>query len=181
MLLRNREKYILTADTSKANVQMAIQMDVDPQQRRTVSDNVQQGHHIIVSGLLQKCKDCSGEKGFDGVITALQMQTYLCVRDFRQRKNKKGEAYGWPVAVYCTPEHLWGRDHVTSAYTESAASSGEKNRSAHAGNLPDCNQTAGTSVGGEYCCTVIHKNIYSGSVRAAEAEIRGSLIQRERF
>ena len=33
-----------------------------------------------------------GEKGFDGVITALQMQTYLCVRDFRQRKNKKGEA-----------------------------------------------------------------------------------------
>ena len=67
-----------------------------------------------------------GEKGFDGVITALQMQTYLCVRDFRQRKNKKGEAYGWPVAVYCTPEHLWGRDHVTSAYTESAASSGEK-------------------------------------------------------
>ena len=65
-------------------------------------------------------------QGFDGVITALQMQTYLCVRDFRQRKNKKGEAYGWPVAVYCTPEHLWGRDHVTSAYTESAASSGEK-------------------------------------------------------
>lgn len=69
-----------------------------------------------------------GEKGFDGVITALQMQTYLCVRDFRQRKNKKGEAYGWPVAVYCTPEHLWGRDHVTSAYTESAASSGEKSQ-----------------------------------------------------
>lgn len=67
-----------------------------------------------------------GEKGFDGVITALQMQTYLCVRDFRQRKNKKGEAYGWPVAVYCTPEHLWGRDHVTSAFAESAASSGEK-------------------------------------------------------
>lgn len=39
---------------------------------------------------------------------------------------KNEEAYGWPVAVYCTPEHLWGRDHVTSAYTESAASSGEK-------------------------------------------------------
>ncbi len=30
-----------------------------------------------------------GEKGFDGVITALQMQTYLCVRDFRQRKTKR--------------------------------------------------------------------------------------------
>lgn len=35
-----------------------------------------------------------GEKGFEGVITGLQMQLYLCVRDFRQRKNKKGESYG---------------------------------------------------------------------------------------
>lgn len=35
-----------------------------------------------------------GEKGFDGVITTLQMQTYLCLRDFRQRKNKKGEVVG---------------------------------------------------------------------------------------
>lgn len=32
-----------------------------------------------------------------------------------------------------------------------------KNRSTHAGNLPDCNQAAGTSVGGEYCCAVIDK------------------------
>ena len=32
-----------------------------------------------------------------------------------------------------------------------------KNRSAHAGNLPDCNQAAGTSVGGEYCYAVIDK------------------------
>ena len=54
----------------------------------------------------------------EGVITGLQMQLYLCVRDFRQRKNKKGEAYGWPIAVYATPEHLWGYDYVTSAYKE---------------------------------------------------------------
>ena len=59
-----------------------------------------------------------GEKGFDGIITSLQMQMYLCMRDFRQRKNKKGEEYGWPIAVYATPEHLWGYDYVTSAYKE---------------------------------------------------------------
>ena len=35
-----------------------------------------------------------GEKGFDGTMTDLQMKTYLTVRDFRQRKNKKGELYG---------------------------------------------------------------------------------------
>ena len=59
-----------------------------------------------------------GEKGFDGIMTSLQMEMYLCVRDFRQRKDKKGENYGWPIAVYATPEHLWGYDYVTSAYTE---------------------------------------------------------------
>ena len=59
-----------------------------------------------------------GEKGFDGVLAALQMETYLCISDFRQRKNKSGEGYGWQVAVYSTPEHLFGRKLVTSAYGE---------------------------------------------------------------
>lgn len=67
-----------------------------------------------------------GDKGFDGVITGLQMQTYLCVSDFRQKKNKKGEAYGWPIAIYSTPEHIFGYEMVTSAYTESATESGER-------------------------------------------------------
>ena len=49
-----------------------------------------------------------GEKGFDGVLTGLQMQMYLSVLDFKQRKNKKGECYGWPIAIYTTPEHMWG-------------------------------------------------------------------------
>ena len=59
-----------------------------------------------------------GEKGFEGTLTDLQMKTYLCVKDFRQRKNKKGQAYGWPVAVYAKPEALWGYDFVTSRYSE---------------------------------------------------------------
>lgn len=67
-----------------------------------------------------------GEKGFDGVITLLQMQMYLCVRDFRQRKNKQGEEYGWPIAIYATPEHLWGYDYVTSAYKENAEDSAKR-------------------------------------------------------
>ena len=67
-----------------------------------------------------------GEKGFEGTITGLQMQMDLCVRDFRKRKNKKGEPYGWPIAVYTTPEHLWGYDDVTSAYKEDPADSAMK-------------------------------------------------------
>lgn len=67
-----------------------------------------------------------GEKGFHGTVTALQMMTYLCVRDFRQKKNKKGQAYGWAVAVYTTPEHLFGHDLVTAAYHEAPEESGKK-------------------------------------------------------
>ena len=67
-----------------------------------------------------------GEKGFDGTITNLQMLTYLCVRDFRQKKNKKGQEYGWAVAVYSTPEHVFGYDLVTSAYNEAPEESGKR-------------------------------------------------------
>lgn len=62
-----------------------------------------------------------GEPNFEGMVTGLQMSLYLCVRDFRQRLNKQGLPYGWAIAVYCTPEHLWGYDRVTAAYREEPA------------------------------------------------------------
>ena len=68
----------------------------------------------------------SGEKNFEGEITNLQMQTYLCVRDFKRKTSKKGEEYGWGIAVYCTPEHIWGRDLVTSCYREDPEVSAER-------------------------------------------------------
>ena len=67
-----------------------------------------------------------GEKGFDGTITDLQHLLYLCVSDFRQKKNKKGQEYGWAIAVYSTPEHIFGYDCVTSAYSENPLESGKK-------------------------------------------------------
>lgn len=67
-----------------------------------------------------------GEKGFEGTITDLQHLLYLCVRDFRQKKNKNGQEYGWAIAVYSTPEHIFGYDHVTSAYSENPLESGKK-------------------------------------------------------
>ena len=67
-----------------------------------------------------------GEKGYEGVLAALQMQMYICVRDFRQRVNKQGEPYGWAIAVYATPEHMWGYEHVTSLYREAPQESAER-------------------------------------------------------
>lgn len=59
-----------------------------------------------------------GEKNFDGTVTGLMMQTYLCMRDFTQKKNKKGEYYGWHVAVYASPEEVYGYKYVTGRYSE---------------------------------------------------------------
>lgn len=59
-----------------------------------------------------------GEKGFDGAITNLMMQTYLCNCDFKKRVNKRGMEYGWDVAVYSSIEHINGYDYVTSCYKD---------------------------------------------------------------
>lgn len=64
-----------------------------------------------------------GEKNFDGTVTDLQMGGYLLIRDFRQRMNKKGAPYGWPISVYAAPEALWGYDHISSAYSMDPAES----------------------------------------------------------
>ena len=64
-----------------------------------------------------------GEKNFEGTVTDLQMGGYLLIRDFRQRINKKGAPYGWPISVYTTPEALWGYEHIASAYSVDPAES----------------------------------------------------------
>ena len=66
-----------------------------------------------------------GEKNFEGTMTDLQMKGYLIIRDFRQRLNKTGQPYGWPVSFYSLPETLWGYEHVSSAYSAKPARSGE--------------------------------------------------------
>lgn len=57
-----------------------------------------------------------GEKGFDTVMTLLQMQTYITVRGFQRKLNKKGEEFGWAVGVYSLSEELFGEEFVRSAY-----------------------------------------------------------------
>ncbi len=54
------------------------------------------------------------EKGFEGALTDLQMKTFLIMSDFRQRRNRRGEEYGWHVAELMTPETKWGYDAVNS-------------------------------------------------------------------
>lgn len=56
-----------------------------------------------------------GQKGFDTVITRLQMQTYINIADFEYSRDRYGRPYGWGVARYTTPEVQYGEDLLTSA------------------------------------------------------------------
>ena len=67
-----------------------------------------------------------GEKNYEGVLTELQMQSYLCIGDFRQRLNKRGEPYGWHIAVIAAPESRLGYDAIARAYAEPPQRSWER-------------------------------------------------------
>ena len=67
-----------------------------------------------------------GEKNFEGTLTSLEKASYLVIRDFRRRVNKKGGEYGWHIAVLTAPESIWGYDEVTADYSEEPAVSKQR-------------------------------------------------------
>ena len=58
----------------------------------------------------------NGKKGFDGIITRLQMQGYVTTSDFEYMKDKKGKVYGWGVARYATFEQQFGEFFTQNVY-----------------------------------------------------------------
>ena len=79
-----------------------------------------------LAGFGKRSDGSAGEQGFEGSITELQMQTYLIMSRFAQKRNKKGNAYGWHIAALETPETKWGREFVTSEYKAEPAKSWER-------------------------------------------------------
>lgn len=59
-----------------------------------------------------------GFKNFPGILTSLQMQTYLVTAGFRRRTGQKGQAYGMSVAIMLPPESVWGYEAVARGYEE---------------------------------------------------------------
>lgn len=78
-----------------------------------------------------------GNKGFDTVITRLQMQTYVTIADFVYMEDRFGKPYGWGVAKYSTPEELLGYEVVTAAYKREPLESKKRICEHLAGLLPD--------------------------------------------
>ena len=85
------------------------------------TDGQMRGLELLSCDLRRKA---AVEKGFEGALTELQMQTFLIVNGFRQRRNRMGDGYGWHVGVLVTPETKWGYGRVNGAEREPAASRG---------------------------------------------------------
>lgn len=58
----------------------------------------------------------NGRKGYDTIITRLQMETYVIVKNFVYAMDKNGAFYGWGIAQYTTPEEMFGEAYVRRAY-----------------------------------------------------------------
>lgn len=78
-----------------------------------------------------------GNKGFETVITRLQMQTYVNIADFVYMRDKHGNTYGWGVAKYSTPEEMFGYETITAAYKKDPQRSKELLLGRLADILPD--------------------------------------------
>ena len=84
---------------------------------KEVYDTVAARGALLSKELKERCNyRKGGNKGFETVITRLQMQTYVNISDFVYMQDKFGRTYGWGVARYSTPEALFGYDAVTAAY-----------------------------------------------------------------
>lgn len=60
-----------------------------------------------------------GLKGFDTVMTSLQMQTYVTVYSFEYARDKYGKPYGWGIARYAVAEDVLGTEVTQGAYHRS--------------------------------------------------------------
>ncbi|MBQ9630074.1 MAG: hypothetical protein IJR49_00600 [Treponema sp.] len=67
-----------------------------------------------------------GRKGFDTIITRLQMQCYVCIADFPYLTDKHGNEYGWGITEYSTPEYLYGKAFSKNLYKIEPEESREK-------------------------------------------------------
>lgn len=95
---------------------------------KMIYDTVERYGNILSKKLKSVCgfTRSGGEKGFDGVITRLQMQGYVCISDFEYMTDRYGRQYGWGVARYSTPEAMFGYELTSSAYSKEPEESYER-------------------------------------------------------
>lgn len=108
---------------------------------KTVYDVIEKNETVLSKKIKRELNyGKNGNKGFDSVITRLQMQTYINIADFVYMTDKNGAQYGWGVAVYTTPEHFFG-DLPSSAYSTDPLESKERVMKRLREVLPDASES----------------------------------------
>lgn len=59
-----------------------------------------------------------GKKGFDSLLTKLQMGCFVVISDFEYQKDKYGLPYGFGLARYATAENVFGEDFLPDCSPE---------------------------------------------------------------
>ena len=95
-----------------------------------------------LSGDLKKAGNFTkgGNTGFDSLISRLQSQCYVLIDDFVYKKDKKGNAYGWGVAEYSTPEQFFGESFSDCVYQRNPQESYQRILQHLTEILPDADQ-----------------------------------------
>ena len=96
---------------------------------KQVFELIEKNHSILSRDLKRQGNfKKGGNKGFDSIITRLQMQGYVVISDFEYQKDKFGNSYGWGVARYELPEYRFGETFSKLVYQREMESSLEKIR-----------------------------------------------------
>ena len=115
---RNGYDFDAAYEDGLENKKEKLIMDLFLPDKKEVCDIKEEDYIEFLSCDIKKKANFSktGESNFEGTISLLQTKSYLLTSSFRQRKNKKGEDYGWNIAVLTMPEMKFGYDFVSSAY-----------------------------------------------------------------
>lgn len=83
-----------------------------------------------------------GRKGFDTVITRLQMQGYVTTTNFEYQVDRQGRVYGWGVGRYAVPERHFGAEFAAHLYDRDPQGSRQRMLRHLAGLFPDADEKA---------------------------------------
>ncbi len=92
-----------------------------PFEHKRIMDLFSAQPDAVIPSNMMKIRAGFSQKGggsFDAAVMTLQMQTYLCICGFERKRNKRGEAYGWPVAEFAMPESVFTEELVKSRYDQ---------------------------------------------------------------
>lgn len=81
--------------------------DLAPYQDRLLMDYLA-AHPAVLAKHAKR--ECGFSKGFDAVLTRLQMQTYVVISDFQYSRTRDGQPYGWGNAVLDLADTWLGAD-----------------------------------------------------------------------